>query len=55
MEPDGSYVGHIDCDLRCEVPAGKKLFPVPKPRHAWGDIIVCPHCDAAFLVRPIDP
>ena len=53
MESDGSYVGHVDCDERCEVPKGMKLFPIPRPRHAWGDVIVCPHCGAAFMMRPL--
>jgi hypothetical protein len=43
----------IGCDQKCAVPPGMALAPVPKPRHAWGDIIVCPNCDAAFLIKKV--
>lgn len=52
------YVGpcKIDCPLKCDVPAGKTLTPVPRPRHAWADVIVCPNteegCDRAFIIPP---
>ena len=25
---------------------------VPKPRHNWGDVSVCPECDRAWLILP---
>lgn len=45
-------VATIGCARSCEVPEGSTLTPVPTPRHAWSDVIVCPHedCGAAFLV-----
>jgi len=55
-----TYVGpcRIPCDQGCEVPVGTTLALVPVPRHAWDDVIVCPHtrddgetpCGRAFLV-----
>ena len=48
------YTGpcRIDCPESCEVPAGASLAEVPRPRHAWNDVLCCPHegCDKAFLV-----
>jgi hypothetical protein len=41
----------IPCENECPVPAGAKLGLVPVPRHAWGDVLVCPFgCERAFLV-----
>jgi hypothetical protein len=41
----------ISCGNACEVPAGVRLAEVPVPRHAWGDVVVCPHdCGRAFLI-----
>lgn len=42
----------IDCAEKCVVPPGKMLSEVPKPRHVWNDVLVCPWCDRAFLVLP---
>ena len=42
------------CDERCPIPPGVRLSIVPRPRHAWGDVIPCQHCDRAFLVHPDD-
>lgn len=44
----------IDCQQSCEVPKGQTLSEVPRPRHAWPDILCCPHggCGRAFLVVP---
>jgi hypothetical protein len=48
------YVGpcEIECSLKCAVPDGVKMTEVPRPRHNWGDVLVCPHdeCGRAFLV-----
>lgn len=56
MIPPDALVGpcNIECRQRCEVPAGAVLVPVPRPRHAWGDVLVCPHegCDKAFWIWP---
>lgn len=50
------YVGPctIDCAERCEVPEGRTLADVPPPRHAWADVLRCPHegCGRAFLIVP---
>lgn len=42
----------LDCPESCDVPDGVDLMPVPAPRHAWSDVIVCPNegCGQAFLV-----
>lgn len=55
--PPDALVGHckIPCgqfDGGCNVDAGTVLIPIPRPRHNWGDVIVCPNdgCDRAFLV-----
>lgn len=50
------YIGpcKIDCDLKCNVPEGARLCEVPRPRHAWGDVLPCPNCERAFLVVPKD-
>ena len=55
-EPAADYIGPcaIDCDLRCPLPAGARLSLVPRPRHAWSDVLCCPNCDRAFLVIPPD-
>lgn len=49
---DDRLTGVIDCSSRCMIPAGVTLVRVPKPRHAWSDVIVCPICDSAFLKLP---
>lgn len=43
----------IACDQECEVPDGVDLREVPRPRHAWGDVVACPNdgCERAFLVK----
>lgn len=52
---DVVFVGpcKIPCPQNCDVPAGVTLAPVPRPRHAWGDVVACPNddCDRAFLVK----
>ena len=50
--PDDAIIGpcQIDCREKCEFPAGLVAVEVPRPRHAWGDVLCCPHCDKAFLI-----
>ena len=43
----------IDCDEQCEVPIDIELTEIPRPRHAWPDVLVCPNCGRAFLLTPI--
>jgi hypothetical protein len=52
MSPVYESLSTINCQLKCVVPEGVELTPVPKPRHNWGDVAVCPHpgCDRAFLL-----
>jgi hypothetical protein len=54
-----TFVGpcKLTCHLECEVPVGWELAPVPVPRHAWSDVLVCPNdgCELAFLVRELQP
>ena len=51
-----TYVGpcKIDCPLECNVPEGMTLGVVPRPRHAWKDILPCPHvedgCELTFII-----
>lgn len=47
---------HIECTRRCATPEGVTLTPVPAPRHAWADVIVCPYedCGTAFLVQRVE-
>jgi len=42
----------LPCSRQCEIPEGLTLAPVPTPRHAWGDVLVCPYedCRRAWLV-----
>lgn len=42
----------LPCPQQCDVPAGVTLSLVPVPRHAWGDVLVCPteDCGRALLV-----
>lgn len=42
----------IDCSEQCEIPDGVDLAEVPRPRHAWSDVINCPNdgCGKSFLV-----
>lgn len=45
-------------DGGCDVEAGRVLLPVPRPRHAWSDVLICPNegCGRAFLLwRPDKP
>lgn len=52
----GDLVGpcQIDCPEKCDVPEGCVLHPVPRPRHKWDDVLVCPNegCGRAFLSVP---
>jgi hypothetical protein len=52
-EVDGKLPGcpGID-DVFCDKPEGWEFGVVPRPRHAWGDVLCCPNegCDLAFLV-----
>lgn len=54
MEPL-TYIGptKIDCPEKCDVPEGATLTLVPKPRHVWSDVVVCPNedCGRAFLIE----
>lgn len=49
----------IMCPLKCDVPEDVVMSEVPVPRHAWGDMLVCPHvdepCGLAFLVAEAPP
>lgn len=49
---DDVLVDKIDCDEGCEIPPGVRLVRVPRPRHAWRDVLVCPHCGDAFFRLP---
>lgn len=43
---------HIDCAEQCEIPDGTQLEEVPRPRHAWSDVLNCPNegCGKSFLI-----
>lgn len=47
-------IGVINCTSRCIISNGTALTRVPKPRHAWPDVIVCPMCGDTFLKLPAD-
>ena len=36
---------------------GIKVEEVPRPRHAWGDVLCCDECGRAWMLmpRPSDP
>ena len=40
----------LPCEHDCEVPEGVVLTEVPRPRHAWNDLLVCPDCERAWMV-----
>lgn len=42
----------LDCPQQCEIPDGVTARLVPYPRHAWGDVKVCPNdgCGLAVLI-----
>ncbi|MFF9097598.1 hypothetical protein ACF1AX_31310 [Streptomyces sp. NPDC014802] len=44
---------HLDCREQCEIPEGVELVEVPRPRHAWSDILNCPNegCGKSFAVK----
>lgn len=46
----------IDCPEQCEIPDGADLVEVPRPRHAWSDVLNCPNdgCERSFMVRKED-
>lgn len=50
----GDLVGPttMPCEQKCEVGAGVVLHPIPTPRHAWSDVLVCPNegCGRAWLI-----
>lgn len=43
----------IDCAEQCEIPDGIQLIEVPRPRHAWGDVLNCPNdgCGRSFMTK----
>jgi hypothetical protein len=43
-------VGMIPCEEKCEIPQDVVLREVPRPRHSWNDILLCPNCPRAFIV-----
>lgn len=45
-------VSHIDCPDQCTIPDGAEVREVPRPRHAWGDVLNCPNegCEKSFLI-----
>jgi hypothetical protein len=49
MTPQGRK--HPSCPLHCALP--DDVVEVPRPRHAWDDVMLCPNddCDRAFMVR----
>lgn len=49
MTKDFKHPDRIDCEEHCEVPEGVTMTEVPRPRHAWSDIIHCPWCPRSFL------
>lgn len=57
--PAGRWVGptRVVCPQECEVPAGAVFAEVPRPRHAWGDVLCCPNdgCERTFLVLAAPP
>lgn len=46
----------IDCPEQCDIPDGVTLVEVPRPRHAWSDVLHCPNdgCQRSFMVRQQD-
>jgi len=50
---DDTIIGPaVICPSGCELPRGMIVTPVPTPRHAWSDVIVCPNegCGRAWIV-----
>lgn len=45
----------INCRLECVIPDGLTMTPIETPRHKWSDIVICPHCGQAFLMRQNPP
>jgi hypothetical protein len=46
------YTANVDCPEKCQVPEGFTMHDFPRPRHAWRDVIICPHaeCGRCFLL-----
>jgi len=42
----------LSCPLNCSMPPGVEMVEVPRPRHAWTDIAICPNegCGKCFLM-----
>ena len=41
----------LPCDEACELPPGVRVSEVPRPRHKWNDVLVCPNCGRAWLIH----
>lgn len=55
-EKDGEWHnagGTLPCDEKCYVPPNVDMTEVPRPRHAWSDIAICPNCGRAWLMRKV--
>lgn len=52
QSPDG--IRRLDCAEKCEIPSGVNLTEVPRPRHAWSDVLNCPNddCERSFITSP---
>jgi hypothetical protein len=49
-----SEPAHLDCERKCEKPAGWLIEEVPPPRHKWADVHQCPNCGKFFLFHCLD-
>jgi hypothetical protein len=47
---------YINCERQCEIPDGKVLSDIIRPRHRWIDVVDCPNegCGRTFLVMDED-
>lgn len=52
-EVEEEVLAQTICPDGCLAPEGVEVTEVPRPRHAWSDVFVCPNepCERAFMIK----